>query len=183
MAKSLITSILVLLPLSLAWASDEQEAVDSLKALRSVVEAGTTYKDYATRVLDTKIKVNRYLQTPLQGDAKARASVSEAMNYYLLAINAWAEKISYEAGNVNFDETSYLTRYRRLNCKHLEKRFAMTEEEWVAESFSSLSDKPQKEREDIISGRIFKHYLIPSLWICASDKTLEAEGYLKRKTR
>ena len=76
--------------------------MDSLKALRSVVEAGIVYKDYAARVLDTKIKVDRYLQMPSHGDAKAKASVSEAMNYYLLASNVWPEKIKFEAGVINF---------------------------------------------------------------------------------
>jgi len=158
--------------------------VDSLKALRSVVEAGIIYKDYATRVLDTKIKVDRYLQMPSHGDAKAKASVSEAMNYYLLASNVWPEKIQFEAGVINFVETSYLTRYRRLKCKHLERRFAMTDEEWVAEGFSSLKDEnDEPRRENIISGRIFKHYLIPALWSCASDKTLEAETYHKKEPK
>ena len=60
----------------------------------------------------------------------------------------------------------------------------MTDKEWVAEDFSSLKDENnESRRENIISGRIFKHYLIPALWSCASDKTLEAETYLKEKPK
>ena len=164
-------------PLTNVPISNLQEAVDSLKALRSVVEVGIIYKDYDTRVLDTKIKVDRYLQMHSQGNAKAKASVSKAMNYYLLALNVWQDKIKYEAGLV-IDEPNYVTRSRRL-CKHLERGFAMAEEEWVAERLPVLKDETQREYE--ISRRIFTHYLIPALWSCASDKTLEAETYLKEK--
>ena len=38
-----------------------RDALDALRGLQSVVESGLTYRDYATRVLDAKVKVDRYL--------------------------------------------------------------------------------------------------------------------------
>lgn len=39
----------------------QQEALEALQGLKSVTDAGVNYTNYAPRVLDAKIKVDRYL--------------------------------------------------------------------------------------------------------------------------
>jgi hypothetical protein len=44
---------------TVAGPAPSQEALDALKALRSVVQTGLDYRDYSQRVLDAKVKVDR----------------------------------------------------------------------------------------------------------------------------
>lgn len=70
------------------------EALDALRALQSVTNSGVSYRDYAPRVLDAKVKMDRYLASPTNGDDKARAAAQLAMRYYEVAAEAWNNKIS-----------------------------------------------------------------------------------------
>ena len=82
------------------------EAVDALKGLQSVTNSGLNYGNYAPRVLDAKVKVDKYLSTvKTHTDAKA-ATVGLAMQYYEIAAAAWNSKIAgsgsgyFEVGQV-----------------------------------------------------------------------------------
>lgn len=68
------------------------EAVDALKALRSVTSSSVSYRDYAPRVLDAKVKVDKYLSSP-GGDDARRDTIRAAMQYYELAATAWNAEI------------------------------------------------------------------------------------------
>ena len=70
-----------------------QEAVDALKALRSVSGADINYQNYAPRVLDAKVKVDRYLESP-NASGPLRMSINAAMKEYLLASAAWNASIA-----------------------------------------------------------------------------------------
>jgi hypothetical protein len=74
--------------------SARDEALRALKALRSVAEGRTTYRDYARRVSDTKIIVDRYLQEPERSDAELKAAMAEALHFYQLAGTAWEMEIT-----------------------------------------------------------------------------------------
>ena len=65
------------------------EAVDALKALRSVVGSTVSYRDFAPRVLDTKIKVDKYLGGSPHDPLERRAAVGRAMREFELASRAW----------------------------------------------------------------------------------------------
>jgi hypothetical protein len=97
---------------SAAWADNvsssetnlERQAVDAVRALRSVVTSGVAYKDYAPRVLDARIQVDRYLQSKT-GDSAVRAAVSAAMTSHELASMIWnatlgvdPDKVLYQTG-------------------------------------------------------------------------------------
>lgn len=69
------------------------EALAALSGLRSVTGGSVTYRDYAPRVSDAKIVVDRYLSSE-GGNNDAKRSVCEAMHYYILASSAWNAKIS-----------------------------------------------------------------------------------------
>src|SRR5712692_6783873 len=43
--------------------STATDALEALKALQSVTSSGVSYRDYAPRVLDAKVKVDKYLSS------------------------------------------------------------------------------------------------------------------------
>src|SRR5262249_891418 len=49
-----------------------QEALDALKALQSVTQSGISYRDYAPRVLDAKVKVDHYVASPVTDQPEVR---------------------------------------------------------------------------------------------------------------
>jgi hypothetical protein len=66
-----------------------QDALDALRAIRSVVEAGASYQDYASRVLDAKIKADKYQSASGNDAADLRSAIGLAMREYELASRAW----------------------------------------------------------------------------------------------
>ena len=71
-----------------------QEALDALKALRSVTQSGIAYREYSTRVLDAKVKVDRYVSLAKTDAAEFRGAIGLAMREYELASQAWSTTIS-----------------------------------------------------------------------------------------
>lgn len=69
--------------------SPTAEALDALHALRSVTESGITFRDYAPRVLDAKIRVDRYLSSSADDAAELRGSIWLATREYELASRVW----------------------------------------------------------------------------------------------
>jgi len=63
------------------------DALNALKALESAVSAGLTYRDYVPRVADTKIHVDRAVNS--QGSPAIAALLSDAMNFYIVAAEFW----------------------------------------------------------------------------------------------
>jgi len=68
------------------------EALDALRALRSVTESGVTFRDYATRVLDARVKVDRCQNSSAAATVAARL----AMREYELASRAWSAGFATE---------------------------------------------------------------------------------------
>jgi hypothetical protein len=73
--------------------SQYEEALDALQSLRSVTNSGISYRDYAPRVLDARVKVDKYLALPNQPEKK-QSSIKTAMQYYELAGAAWGGEIT-----------------------------------------------------------------------------------------
>src|SRR5262245_3060592 len=72
-----------------AQSTPATEALDALQALKSVTEIGVNYRDYTSRVVDAKVKVDKYLATPEKDDAAVRAKVDLAMRAYVVAGKLW----------------------------------------------------------------------------------------------
>lgn len=70
------------------------DALRVIKGLQSATSVGITYRDYAPRVVDAKIKVDQLLSTVPKG--RARALLTEALGFYIYASNAWNAKISQD---------------------------------------------------------------------------------------
>jgi hypothetical protein len=75
-----------------------QDALRALKDLQSATGASLTYRDYGPRVSDTKIRVDRYLELPEQGDAKVRAAIALALNSYVALGSLWGNKLNGPVG-------------------------------------------------------------------------------------
>jgi hypothetical protein len=69
-----------------------KDALDSLHGLKSVTEAGINFIEYSSRVLDTKVKIDRYLAEAPKDD-KQRTAIDNAMNLYVIARGAWSASI------------------------------------------------------------------------------------------
>jgi hypothetical protein len=74
-------------------ASPVSEALEALEGLQSVASAGLSYRDYAPRVLDAKVKIDQYLKLPSRGDGDIRNAIGLALRYYELASQAWNASI------------------------------------------------------------------------------------------
>ena len=79
---------------AVAGPAPSQEALDALKALRSVVQTGLDYRDYSQRVLDAKVKVDQYLSAPASGAAE-RNGIQTAMREYELARDVWDASFNF----------------------------------------------------------------------------------------
>jgi hypothetical protein len=134
------------------------EALRVLKALQSVVVGGVTYRDYAPRVSDAKIVVDRYLGEPNQTDAVVKAAIKETLGFYVLASSAWNAKIIDRTVLVAGDPMAE-------RCPALKDMLA----KWPYTGNLSISDET---RGVIISTNI------PVIWHCAADQTAEAERLL-----
>jgi hypothetical protein len=67
-------------------------ALDALKALQSATSTGVNYRAYASMVVDTKVKTDKYSASA--NDDPRRASINAAMRFYELASQAWGATIS-----------------------------------------------------------------------------------------
>jgi hypothetical protein len=75
-----------------AGPAPSQEALDALRALRSVTGSGIAYRDYSQRVLDAKVKVDRYLTSSGSQRPELVRAIRVAMLEYELASQAWLTK-------------------------------------------------------------------------------------------
>jgi hypothetical protein len=71
-----------------------QEALDAIKALRSITGSGIAFRDYAPRVLDARIKVDNYLSASASDAGDLRGAIGLAMREYELASRVWGASIS-----------------------------------------------------------------------------------------
>jgi hypothetical protein len=74
------------------------DAVSALRGLNSVTEAGINFRDYSTRLLDAKVKVDQYLTHAPKSTATQR--MITILQMYVLARMAWGATITkdYYAG-------------------------------------------------------------------------------------
>ncbi len=68
-----------------------REAITALRGLESATSARVSYRDYGPRLQDTKIVVDRYVQS--RAEPEAQPTIQAAMDFYLLASRAWALQI------------------------------------------------------------------------------------------
>lgn len=73
------------------------DALDALRGLKSITEVGVSYRDYMPRVLDAKIKVDKYLAGAAKDDPTAKR-VTTIMQMYIIAAKGWGADITKDYG-------------------------------------------------------------------------------------
>jgi hypothetical protein len=81
-----------------------RDALRELRALRSVTTAGPTLEQYSARLLDTKVAVDRYLDSSTSDDPKLRRAIRLATTYFLLASWSWRKGTGAESPSLWSDK-------------------------------------------------------------------------------
>ena len=69
------------------------EGLEAVKALQSIVSSGVSYRDYAPRVLDARVRVDKYLESVRGSGSPSAIHLSMAMTYYEMASAAWGARL------------------------------------------------------------------------------------------
>jgi hypothetical protein len=141
-----------------------QQALDELNGLRSVTRIGISYLEYSRRVLDAKVKVDRYLSAA--ADSPLRSAISLAMREYEIASQEWNEAI-----NPTYRVHETLLRYidgRMLSEDPRCPAFAQWHD-LVRQNFA----RNWYTRSFAVDGLISRYQSV--VWTCASDQVADAQ--------
>ena len=143
-----------------------------MKALQSVTSGSVTYSEYASRVNDAKIVVDRYLEEAERDDGILRDAVKAAIGYYVLVSSLWNAKIASRGG------------YETASENPLVKQCAPTQKViTTVRHFRPLGGDytPYSELGPGDRGYLVMAYGMPGLLSCASEKVTEAEQLAKSR--
>jgi len=164
------------------------EAMRALKGLQSITAGSktdttisgawqpptlpVTYDQYAPRVLDAKVMVDRFLAESSQADvARVGRNITEALHFYTVGSTALKRNLDNRAARFGI----YATQVDRDS---------------IFEACSDVQQHMSDYRRDggtitfDASGRfIFDLTIIPVIWSCASSKVAEAEQILRDDAR
>jgi hypothetical protein len=76
-----------------------REAIKALRRLDSAVSVGLTYREYGTRLVDTKVAVDEQLEKVAEGELKME--IMRAMSDYKKASQLWELKVTESKGFIN----------------------------------------------------------------------------------
>ncbi|HLK66732.1 MAG TPA: hypothetical protein VKU19_25030 [Bryobacteraceae bacterium] len=145
-----------------------QEAIDALTSLRSVTNSGIAYRDYSQRVLDAKVKVDRYLSSPESGGER-RNAIRVAMIDYEFASRIWLVRIQNDYSQWSRIGLTTLT-------PDLTACSAVTS---TIDKYSAWSKTKDRTSNDYLTGlglrMSFEEAHVPELWACASEQIAKAE--------
>ncbi len=143
------------------------EAMKALKGLQSVVSGGVSYRDYAPRVTDAKVIVDRYLTTAESSEESIRQPISDTMALYVVASTAWNGRV-VRSGAEQFSSAGRDPVLSKCPA-------AMT----AVQELRRRSPSPGILGEEYAIGSALAYVGLPALWSCASDRIAEAERALK----
>jgi hypothetical protein len=139
----------------------QQEAMDTLRALRSVTTSGIGYRDYAQRVSDARVKVDRYLASPTKDPA--RRVIDLAMRYYEIARDPFANGILNGTGTIIAGDPTLQV------CTTLQ-----------AASVNMRSRTGEQGLKSAGSVMLYVGKNPEVLWTCASEQLTEAESLIRQ---
>jgi len=145
--------------------AERDEAVRALQALRSVAQPGVVYREYAARVSDTQLVVDRYLQRE-DGAPAIKIAIADSMRLYALAGSAWAASTS--RGNyaqVGSDAAL-------VGCEQAQRVIAESKQK------KPFIWRSKGAGEAATTGMVIGTEGIPAVWTCAADKLAQAERRL-----
>lgn len=158
-------------PVSQRAESVYSDAIDALKALQSVASSTITLRDYSTRVVDARVRVDRDLS---RGGGAPAPEIRAAMRFYELASELWSTAVTAHdildsiTGNTKVVK-SLMGDPNLMDCHEIDA---------IA--------KPPQVRSPPLPGYTAENELISHLrgkpqilWVCASAKIADAEAVLK----
>jgi len=146
-------------PASLA---EREEAIGALEGLRSVARTGVTYREYAPRVGDAQIVIDRYLKKE-DGAPSIKGAIADSFHFYALAGTAW------NAGLSRGNYATVGTDAALARCAHAQRVIAESKRR------SPFIWRAKGAGEGATTGMVIATDGITALWSCASDKLAEAE--------
>jgi hypothetical protein len=169
-----------------AGPAPSQEAMDALRALRSVTGSGIAYRDYAQRVLDTRVKVDRYLSSPGNDGTDLQEPIRVAMLEYELAAKGWlASSSPVEYANLWGPMGKILEDSGVSKCPVAKAIVYLRDNPQTASNPSSRKSKstptPARKQDPTEElGLLFamKGDAPSTVWPCASGQLAEAERLL-----
>jgi hypothetical protein len=146
-------------PASLA---EREEAIGALEGLRSVARTGVTYREYAPRVGDAQIVIDRYLKKE-DGAPSIKGAIADSFHFYALAGTAW------NAGLSRGNYAAVGTDSALARCAPAQRVIAESKRK------SPFLWRAKGAGEGATTGMVIASDGIAALWSCAADKLAEAE--------
>jgi hypothetical protein len=146
-------------PASLA---EREEAIGALEGLRSVARTGVTYREYAPRVGDAQIVIDRYLKKE-DGAPSIKGVIADSFHFYALAGTAW------NAGLSRGNYAAVGTDSALARCAPAQRVIAESKRK------SPFLWRAKGAGEGATTGMVIASDGIAALWSCAADKLAEAE--------
>jgi len=131
-------------------------AMNELRGLRSITQAGVTYRDYSPRVLDSKVKIDRYLDES-GGSPEFKVVIREAMEMYVFASLVWNARITKTSWQVSGHPAIDL-------CPPLKDERDTARDRAIRES----------RAPEVLAGWAIENN-IPMIWTCASERIKQLE--------
>jgi hypothetical protein len=141
---------------------ERDEALGALEGLRSVARTGVTYREYAPRVSEAQLVVDRYLQKE-DGAPSIKGAIADSFHFYALAGTAW------NAGLSRGNYATVGTDAALARCAHAQRVIAESKRK------SPFIWRAKGAGEGATTGMVIATDGIAALWSCASDKLAEAE--------
>jgi hypothetical protein len=146
------------------------EAIGGLAMLRSVARTGVTYQEYAPRLSEAQVAVDRYLQAE-DGAVTIKGAIADSFHFYALAGTAWNAGLS--RGNYAAVGTdSALNR-----CEAAQKVIAESKRR------APFIWRSKGAGEATTTGMVIADEGLAALWSCASDRLAAAERLRTEKKR
>jgi hypothetical protein len=141
--------------------AEEQEAaggaLEALLGIHGILKEGLTYEDYAARVLDAQVQVNRYLNSPAAASPDLRDGAHEAMELYVFASRVWDGRNKNQAAPLAADRALDFCPALRSLVEKVPERPPMSLEE---------------SRGMVVVGNL------PMVWSCAHGRVLQIQARL-----
>ncbi len=86
--KRILITTLFFASAALAQTPAATDAIAALRGIKAATEIGTNVREYRTRVIDAKAKVDEYVDAAAKDDPQAKF-IAATMRMYVLAAKAW----------------------------------------------------------------------------------------------
>jgi hypothetical protein len=168
MRKIFVAIVLVLILSLISCTPPSKEgrnALEALKKLSSKIEIDITYIDFVNSLGEVNFEVNKFFESPeAKSNPKLKDSIKKAMDYYLIAKEAW----EYRNSMLDSRISPYLV---------FDKKF---KEAWI-KSYGEKCPEVAKEKENLITltGSSCMARTIVILFKAASDELKNAEALVR----